>query len=187
MHPKRDLSTFHALNEEKVPWSRRAKTIKEVFPSTEKLDWKSAFDRDMDLLGRVLRDILKVDQTEQGRPGPRPSLDYDQGMRRLRQILGEDYSMLPFSEAFKILAGTRSVRHLSTKTGLSKSNIQRLLEGNADPDMDTLQRVARSFDKHPSFFVEYRLLYIARTILNKLGDAPEATINIYRKCSKPSG
>jgi transcriptional regulator with XRE-family HTH domain len=185
VNPKHDLSAFQTLNEEKVPWSRRAQTIKEVFPSARGLDWKSAFDRDMDLLGRVLRDILKVDQTEQGRPGPRPSLDYEHGTRRLRQILGEDYSMLPFSEAFKILAGTRSVRHLSTKTGLSKSNVQRLLEGNADPDIDTLQRVAQSFEKHPSFFLEYRLFYIARTILDKLSDAPEATINIYRKCSRP--
>lgn len=185
MNPKSDLSAFEELNKKKIPWSRRSQVIKEVFPSTTHLDWKAAFDRDIDLLGRVLRDILKVEQTEQGRPGPRPSLDYKEGTRRLRQILGEDYSMLPFSEALKILGGDRSVRHLATKCGVSHSHIQRLLAGGREPDMQTLEKVAKAFEKHPSFFLEYRLIYIARTIIDKLGDAPEATINIYRKCSKP--
>lgn len=185
MNPKHDLSAFQELNQEKVPWSKRAKVIKEVFPSTGKLNWKAAFDRDIDLLGRVLRDILKVDQTEQGRPGPRPSLDYEVGTRRLRQILGEDYSMLPFYESLKLLAGDRSIRHLATKCGVSHSHVQRLLAGDRDPDIQTLEKIAKAFGKHPSFFLEYRLLYIARTILDKLSDAPEATINIYRKCSRP--
>lgn len=181
---RHDLSAFEDLNRQKQPWEKRMKVIRERFPSVQDLEYKKAFDEDLDLFARVLRDILKIDQASPGRPGPRPSLDQNQATRRMRQFLGQDYSILPFPEAFKILAGDRSIRQLVVKTGLSRNSIHRLLRGVLDPDAYVMEEVARAFNKSPAYFLEYRQMVITRALLQRMEYSPESTIGIYRKITR---
>lgn len=179
---KPDLAAFADMNQRNRRWdSKRVSLIKEQFPATAHLDWKRAFDQDMDLFARLLRDILKLDQAQPGRPGPRPALDYETGVQRLRQYMGEDYSVLPFGEAFKILSAGRSIRNLAAKTGLDRNQVHRLLTGQIDPDVYSMTQVAKSFNKHASYFLEYRTLVITNAILGRLEYSPETTIGMYRK------
>lgn len=182
---KPDLSEFTELTASGgTSWEKRSAKIRERFPSTAHLDWKKAFDNDIDLFGRILRDVLKVDQSQPGRPGPRPALDYKQGVARLRQLMGQDYTCLPFHEAFKILSDGRSIRHLAVKTGLDRNMVYKLLRGDHAPDVYAMSQVAKSFDKHPSFFLEYRIMYIAAALMERMEWAPESTIGTYRKLSQ---
>lgn len=181
---KHDLSMFEELNQKKQPWEKRMKVIRERFPSVDNLDYKKAFDEDLDLFARIVRDILKIDQASPGRPGPRPSLDQGQATRRMRQFLGQDYSILPFPEAFRILAGGRSIRQLVVKTGLSRNSIHRLLRGELDPDAYVMEEVARAFSKSPAYFLEYRQMVITKALLQRMEYSPESTIGIYRKITR---
>jgi transcriptional regulator with XRE-family HTH domain len=178
---KHDLSMFEEANKKKIPWDKRAVMIKERFPSTGKLNWNVAFDRDLDLFARIVRDILKLDQAQPGRPGPRPSLDYGQATHRLRQFMGQDYAMLPFPEALKALTGGLSIRKLSEKTGLERNLVHQLLRGEREPDVYAMTQIAKAYEKHPSYFMEYRILFITSAIVGRIEDVPEATINLYRK------
>ncbi len=174
-----DTTPYERLG--KVSWETRAKKIHDDFPNVKNLDWNKALERDMDLFGRVMRDILKLEQASPGRPGPRPSLDMASATKRLNQLMGNDYSMLPFREAFKVLANGRSHRHLASMTGLNRNTVQRLLKGDMEPDGFELAVIAETFGKHPSYFAEWRILYITNAIVSRLEWSPDTAIDIYRK------
>lgn len=151
------------------------------FGSVERLSWRKAFSSDIDLFGRLVKDILKLDQAQPGRPGPRPALDYDQGVARLRQYMGQDYAIEPFRPAFKHLANGRSIRALARKTGLSKNHIHRLTTGEMEPDVFSMGEIAKAFSKNPSYFMEWRAMWLANAIVNRVMENPEASITLYRK------
>jgi len=165
---------------EKMPWSKRTEMIHEHFPPTVHLDWVRAFN-DVELFGRILRDILKVDQTPAGRSGPRPVLDRKVATERLRQFQRSDFSLLPFRETFVMLAEGKSQRGLAAKIGIERSMVQKLLAGTRDPDLYLIKLIALSFKKHPSFFVEYRAAYVLGALEMRMMNSPETTIDLYKK------
>lgn len=162
-------------------WETREKLIRDTFPSIDQLDWDKAFKNDIELLGWLVRDYLKYDQAEVGRPGPRPALDVKKSGDRFVQFMGEDYSLESFSQTLDVLKGKLSIRGLAAKTGLDYNQIYRLLNGRIDPDVYSMQKIAAAFGKHPSYFLEYRVLYAAQAVANQLFQWPEASVNVYRK------
>lgn len=177
-----DLSVF----DQKMTWEQRRKLISERFPALDTFDWEAAFKDDVYLLARMLRDILKLDVAEPGRPGPRPAIDYDIGMKKLRQLLGDDFSISPFHQAFTILIGTRSMSSIANRTGLSRSQVHRLRRGDVVPTREEMAKVAEAFDKHPSDFVEYRADVVVGALREKMLGSPESTIGFHRKVSDAS-
>src|SRR5258708_3837407 len=101
------VAVFLKLNRgtKKAPWQERVQLVDDVFPSFRALDWKRAFDTDEQLWGAVLREILKDEQREPGRSGPRPNLVRDPALAKLREYRGEDYSENTFPGAMRELAG----------------------------------------------------------------------------------
>jgi len=174
-----DLTPFEKLG--KVSWEIRSQKIRAAFSTVENLDWDRALEKDMDLFGRVIRDVLKLEQASPGRPGPRPSLDTAEATRRLNQLLGKDYTILPFKEAFRVLARDRSTRHLASLTGLNRNTVQRLLKGDMEPDGFEMSVIAETFGKHPSYFAEWRNLYITNAIMERLEWSPDTAVDIFRE------
>lgn len=186
VHP--ELKVFDDLNAEaaeqgyRIPWSRRLPVIHQQFPSTKDLDWAAAFRRDHELWVRVMTDIIRADQAEPGRDGPRrKALDLDRGLQTIRRMMGQDYSLMPFADAFTVLSRGFSLTHLARKTGISRSIVHRLLRGEEEPSADEMEAVADAFGKHPSFFAEYRAAYVTAMVHERMEDNPEASIAIYRK------
>jgi hypothetical protein len=173
-----DNANWKALRK-RVPWERRLKMIHEEFPGTQDPDWNGIL-KDPDVLARLLKDMLKVDQMELGRAGPRPNLDVERGMRTWAEMNG-DYSERPFVEAFAILARGNSQRAIARKTGLSKTRIVRLQQGGDLPNIDDLRVIAEAYHKKAAYFVEYRAEYILATIATRLENEHELTAALYRK------
>lgn len=163
-----------------MSWADRKKIVNEQFPDWDKLDWVDAFS-DIELFGRIIRDILKLDQSEPGRSGPRPVLDRRAAEHRLRQFQRVDYSELPFKEALAVLAGGRSVRHLEAKTGVNRNTIQRLLAGTKEPSLYLMEELARGFGKEPSYFLEYRTAFILAALESRMLASPEIVGDLYNK------
>lgn len=167
----------------------RKRLIAEKFPSTQSLNWEKAFGNNIELLARILQDILKVDVAPTGRPGPRPNLDRTRAEPDLERLLGKDpaahpYTSLPFAEAFRLLVGDRSLRSLANKLAVSKSNLQRWLSGAATPNTDQMERIAAVFDKQPSYFAEYRAVTIAATVGDQLAGDPDFSIRVYERLAQ---
>lgn len=182
-----DYAEFHR----KMSWDDRQALIRKRFPSTATLAgpnsgevWRRVMDNDIDLAGRILREVLRVDQATPGRLGPRLALDAAKAQPTVdawlgRDPLGRPYTTLPFAEAFANLAGDRSLRHLSTKTHLSVSQVRRLLRGEVLPSGEMMEIIAGAFEKDASYFLEYRVGAIAAHIMNSLVDNPEHSVRYY--------
>lgn len=182
-----DYSEFH----KKMSWEDRQALIRKRFPATAILcgpqsgeAWRRVMDNDIDLAGRILREVLRIDQATPGRLGPRLALDAARAQPTVDSWLGRDplgrpYTTLRFSEAFANLAGERSLRHLSTKVHLSTSQVRRLLRGEVLPSDEIMRTIAGAYGKDPSYFLEYRVGAIAAHIMNCLVGQPEHSVRYY--------
>lgn len=178
---KERLEPFKEVNEKKVPWDERFGLIKKQFPSVAALDWYKVFGEDSALMGRIINDIIKVDAAQPGKPGKRPAVDPETAQQRLRQMVGDDYTALPFQDAFKALSHDRSIRGIANKTKLDRNYVHRLLNGTATPSAEVMEQVAYAFGKDPSYFAEYRVAYLFAVLFYKLEQTPEASVAFYRK------
>lgn len=169
-----------------VSKAERRTMISEQFPAVDKLDWERAFSDDFGLLGTLIRDILRLDVPDPGKSGPRPVLELEEGMAALHRLLKDDFGTLPFHQSLEVLRGQLSLRGLANKTGLSKTQVARLLGGEVSPTPDEMQRVADAFRKHPSYFMEWRASAVAAAIVARLLNAPEASISAYSQI-RPRG
>lgn len=182
----RDLSLFTADNERwrtekhRVPWKERVELIETQFPSAVSPDWNIIL-RDDDIFGRILKDILKVDQMEPGRAGPRPNLDYERGMQTWNEMTGQDYSEFPFPRAFAALVGRQSRTTIARKTTLSRSKVTRLLTAVENPTPEELRAIAEAYGKKPAYFAEYRAEFIMAAIAARLAQESEMTVALYTK------
>ena len=181
-----DISVFDDPN---LSADERKRLIGERFPSTKSLNWERAFSNNIELLGRVLQDILKVDVVSAGRPGPRPNLDRTRAEPQLERLLGKDpadhpYTVLPFPEALRILIGDRSLAAAARKLGVSKTNVHRWLSGAAVPSQEQMERIAAAFAKQPSYFPEYRANKIAGAVGEHLVVDPEVSIRVYERITQ---
>lgn len=160
----------------KIAWSEKSKSIKKQFPSLSSLDWKQVFREDPTIFGRVVSDIQKLENASSGRPGKRPSVDPRDAAQFLRQYENDDYTVLNFVEAFRVMKGSLSVRALAKKCGLSDTMTQRLLSGKIEPTIESMVSIATAFRKHPSYFVEYRIFYILDSLGSMMEQSPESSV-----------
>lgn len=167
----------------RLTWEERVEQIFEFFPRAKDPDWNHVLS-DLDTLGEVLRDILRLEQAEPGKSGPRPSPEIRSGMKTLRKWRGDDHSIERFPAAFAVLARGYSLTHLSRKVGLSRSQTNRLLKGECDPTPHEMNLVARAFGKEPSYFLEFRSSMILAALGARLELVPEATIGLFRRVIK---
>lgn len=174
-----DRTGFKELSR-KTPWSERVKLISEQFPRAAQLDWHEAFN-DIELYGRIVRDILKLDQSTPGRSGPRPVLDRKLAEQRLKQLHRVDFSEEYFVEAFKNLSHGRSHRSLAAKIGMDRNMVQKLLAGTREPDIQMMEQIALAFKKEPSYFMEYRLAFVLGALEERMLLSPEITVDLYKK------
>ena len=163
----------------KKSWDKKYQSIKKDYPNLD-LDDLSSTISDDDIFIKMLGDILKSERKISS-PGKRPSLNRKDGLENLNKMLDRDFSDLPFSRSFRSLCGNRSVRGIHAKTGLSKSHVQRLLTGQDEPSLETMEKIAIAFKKHPSYFLEYRISNVLEYFYEFLMKNSETATVWYRK------
>jgi transcriptional regulator with XRE-family HTH domain len=171
-----------------MSWDDRLALIVRLFPAEllddETVGWGRALERDPELMGRILRDILKARQVTSTRPGPRPALDVAKAQPIVDTWLGRDplatpYSLLNFGDAFALLAEGRSLRHVARIVDMPRVTVHRLMRGDIKPSSEMMVKVAQAFNKQPSYFVEWRIGVIASAIVDNLTAMPERTVRAY--------
>lgn len=184
-----DLSEFTRINKtqsgRRMPWDRRVALIQQRFPAALTLDWRSAFDRDLNLFADIMRDILKADAAEPGRSGPKPSVGIRDGVSRLRQLTHEDFSMLTFTDSLGVLVGVHSMTAVARKTGLSRAKVHRLLRGLESPSPYEMEQIAHGFKKEPGYFAAYRTAVVVAAIQERLQAVPESSVKWYAELVAP--
>lgn len=178
----------------KKDWTERIALINAQFPVTMVLAaptsalceqaWMHAFGRDPELAGVIYRDIKKNEQSEPGRPGPKPALDPIYAQAEVDKMMGRDpagrpYTLLPFSEALAILIGAHSITQIARRVNLPRTQVFRLLHNEIVPSKVMMEQIAEGFGKMPGYFLEYRIGTIAATIIHNLTSKPEQSIRDY--------
>lgn len=133
---------------------------------------------DPELLGAILGDVVKVG-TNTGR-GARGLPDVRSGVAKLRGFL-DRYQVVPFPEAFRLMTNYQSNRAIAARTGLSRSNVQRLLAGAAKPTLADMEQIAGAYGHPPTWFAEYRAAIIAASVAAYLEANPERSAALASK------
>lgn len=181
-----DGEPFRRLNQKRVSWDERMRVIRRTFPSTADMDWVEVFDDEPEIMGAILQDVIRSMQATPGKSGPWPGLDRRRAQPVVDEWLGKDpkkrpYAVLPFPEAFKLLIEGRSVRHVANKLGWGKDRVLRLLLGQQKPVATDMEHIALTFDKSPSYFLEYRIAWAVTAFASSLEASPERTIRVYEQ------
>jgi len=164
----------------KQTWDERFEIIAKEFPDTRNFNWESAVFNDTDLFTSLLGDVIRSGRTSK-RPGKRPALSRKEAEGRLNQLAAEDHSELEFQDAFRVMCGKRSIRHIANKTGLDRNMVHGLMTGKKYPTFALMEQIADAFDRDPSFFLEYRIGYILSRMNTFLFRSPDTASLWYKK------
>lgn len=167
------------------PWGERMAEINDRWPSTTwgQAQWFEVLG-DYDLLGRILRDVLKVGYEEPSRRGQRGPLEWSDGMARLRALNAQRdgrVSLEPFPVAFTTLSTGRSITQVARRVEMSRSQVHRFLSGEISPAPSEMEQIAAAFGKPPTFFAEYRVHLITQALANQLMASPESSVDIVHR------
>lgn len=168
---------------------RKRKDLEEImglFPSVRELDWHKVLVEDPQIWVRLRADIEKAGQ-KTGKPGPRPPLD---GRGTIDGVNGEEFTMLPFTEALDRLSRAYdpkglSVRQLADMTGINRNLVHKLMNDKAAPDSYELTLFSSAFGKRPEYFLEYRIGYVLQFFHDFMVNNPESSVPAYTKLTRP--
>lgn len=148
--------------------------------------WEDLLRRRPDVLHRLLADVHR---SAYGTARP-PTLE------DLWDLVGEpSFSHASFSVAFAAALGDRPMSAIAAAAGMHKETLRRFVAqerpivSTQDPkgSMHRLEVVARALAVHPSYFSEWRRLWIMALIDGAFSDRPELSVSVYRRFSAVSG
>ena len=134
-------------------------------------------------MGQLIRDIYDEVLAEQEREaghrqmGRRPN----RNERPLSEVYEQDfpkpYSMYPFPVAMqKLLDKHPSQRAFCRKVPIHQTTLSLYMSGKRKPDLHMLERIAAAARVKPSFFVEWRAMYVSEMVLNVLLQSPNVGV-----------
>lgn len=158
-------------------WDEARDRIARETPSHDMDRWANGLNEDQ--LAKIIKDVLRAGHAHASK-GWRPQPD-ENDISILRDMIELEYTTLPFVEAFRILAGERSLNHLSSRTGIDRYRIHRLITGRYEPTGGELETIARTFKKDPRYFCEYRSTLIAAAVMRAMDSNPDQSAAIARR------
>jgi hypothetical protein len=150
--------------------------------TTDAAFWSGVLSDRPDVLHRLLADVHR---SAYGASRP-PTLE------DLWDLVGEPaFSHEPFGTAFHEVLGTRSISQVAVRAGMHRGtllryvNAERPIVSTQDPEgsMRRLEVVARALVVHPSYFSEWRRLWIMMLIDGAFSGRPELSVSVYRRFS----
>lgn len=144
--------------------------------------WETYLAEHPDVLHRLLADVY---QATYGSEKP-PTLDDLWALMAAPRFTTET-----FGNAVVDLLGARSVRWLAGQVGIAHQQLARYLSGqrpivsihDAKGSMRRIESVAAALKVHPSYFVEWRRLWIMSLLDSAFTAQPSLSVGIFRRYS----
>lgn len=140
--------------------------------------WVAVFNARPDAMHSLLADFIKQVHAQPGRIGQRPMPKEEQV--DLEGLLYGEENELPLTEVLPKLVKV-SERAICAQIHMSRTQYQRMLRGEYDPDVNELRLLAKALKKPPTFFVEYRKAMAVAAFLNLIEERPGIATSLYRK------
>ena len=155
----------------KKKWEARITRIKEQYPEIGNTDWSEMFSNNPEVLYSMLGNVARSGITRKSK------LSNGIGSQRLAALSSTDYSELQFSEALNALCTLHSVATLE----IGEEELSDLRAGRTQPSIDQIEHIAMYFNRHPSYFMEYRIAYVLASINVFLTDNPQTSSSWFNK------
>jgi hypothetical protein len=158
--------------------------------------WVQLFDDRPDILHLLLRDIYSITKAQAaGAKGGRRKLTGEGSLDDLWDLVTPRFSNKPFAEALSDLMGDQSTRAFASRVGMHHSTLSRLMSGDRpiskryDPDgsMKILEQIAAGARVHPSYFAEWRRLWLMKRLDDALDVQPNVSVGLFRKMTALGG
>lgn len=142
--------------------------------------WRDYLLEHPDVMNRMLGDLYQVATNSKERPST---------LEDLWDAVAPKFSNESFGDSVRTLLNGRSIRSLAVQVGLSHAQLVRHLTGEApivrvhDPvtSMRRIEQIARALRVHPSYFLDWRRLWILAAIDGAMSERPNLSIGIYQK------
>lgn len=155
----------------------RYPSLKSLVLSGGKNSWVATFNARPDAMHSLLADYIKQVHAKPGRIGQRP-------MPREAEV---DFNALVFGEEndepmVVVLPKLMRVseRMFAQQTNMSRSQLQRVLRGEYEPDVNEIRLIAAAVRKPPVYFVEYRKAMAVAAFINLITERPGIATSLYK-------
>lgn len=162
-------------------WDKKLEKLRETYPGINNIDWGKILHEEPEVFHSVVGGVIRP------KSGKKSKISIVEGNKKIAQLSGTDYSELPFTEALDILCGNLSVRKLAAKTGFPPATFYLLKTGKQTPSFQDMENIARAFNRHPAFFLEYRIATVLSSIDIFLQECPETAVVWYNKVINSKG
>lgn len=140
--------------------------------------WVATFSERPDVMHALLADFIKQAHAQPGRIGQRPMPKEEQV--DLQGLLYGEQNEEPMVTVLPRLV-TMSERVMCARISMSRTQWQRLLRGEYDPDVYEIRKIAEALKKPPTYFIEYRKAMAVAAFINLLEERPGIATTLYRK------
>ncbi len=143
-----------------------------------------------DIVWQIVGDIYDVVKTEEEkaaglvRQGRRPRRTNVALADVWATVFPEPYTMDPFPEAMLRLLNGRSQRQFARRIPCHQTTLSRLMAGSLTPDLSMLERIAGAAGVMPTFFVEYRALYLGGAVTEVLLAQPNMSVTALQRVGR---
>lgn len=141
--------------------------------------WVAAFSEEPQAMYSILADIIKLAHAKPGRVGQRP-MPREEEVDLDALIYGQ-VSNDPLTKTLPRLMNEMSVRELAKRVRVSNTMMQRVLNGEYEPDLDQLRRIAAVVNVPPTYFLEYRVSMVVAAMHNVMAENPNVATALYRR------
>jgi len=160
---------------------KKIKAAKSKYPELNNINWSEIIRREPDVFNNIIGDIARSDTRR------RSKLDRQTGTQKLNALTNTDHAEICFSEAFTIICGKESLRKTAEKLDISYSKVYNLKNGDTEPDIELMEKIAEVYNRKPSYFLEYRIAKVLISIEFFLTQNPETATVWFSKVKKDSG
>lgn len=163
-------------------WKKIMATNPMAAASDQASFWNDFLAEHPDVLHRLLADVYHLTHDAE-RP---PTLD------DLWELVDAPrFATVPFGQAVRDILPARRARWLANEVGLHENYLHRLLNGQReivsiqDPQgsMRRIELFAQALQVHPSYFMEWRRLWVMSLLDAAFTEKPALSIGVYRRFS----
>lgn len=141
--------------------------------------WSEFLTANPDVLNSILADLWTAVHGHDRKPS----------LEELWDLVGTKMSNLPFPEAFAAIKGTRSLRGIAQQVGVTHAQLSYWINGkqpivkihDVAGSMFHLESIAKALKVHPSYFVEWRRLWVLSVVDAVFDGRPNQTAILYKR------
>lgn len=141
--------------------------------------WMAAFTEEPQSMYSILSDIIKLAHAKPGRVGQRPMPREEEV--DLEALIHGQVSNRPYVETLRKAMGDMSERSLARAVNMSKTQIQRMMDGDYEPDISQMRRIAAAVNVPPVYFLEYRIAMVISALHNIIAENPNIATALYKR------